>query len=253
MNSSTDSPPEYAKGGLITGPGWKSIAKMSFDTDPYEYGAKWSGGSVGEQRIPDSLCPNCRRDRHDYPLTSAVAQMWSDLSFDEGYDPNNDDSEIICPGSDVHGPALADHGSRATTYVDTISHMSITLDALNSSTLNLLKKIAEWPNPFLPLTDWKISPKSSWTIADLEKLKDQWEYKPAVQGAPWVVFPDEAYEFKQECLDQWIEPFAPIPQAALEAAPKAIEHEIPQPPGFDFDSFKKDFDSIYPTGKKKRK
>jgi hypothetical protein len=212
----------YADGGIVLGPEWKSVGYIG-------------GGPLGPYTVPYSLCGNCRRDRHEYPLTQVVADMWESVAFDEDYDPDTDVSRIVCPGSDVCGPARTfdRHGAYGGYYTNTIYSFTLSTDVSAQKcwdSFNVdLGKLPSFPS-------WNLSSESGWTIDAIQQLKDQWTYKPAAQGAPWVVFHDEAYAFKQEHVGEWIDDFAPVSQAALEAAPKAIEmaHKVPEPPGYDF-------------------
>lgn len=49
----------------------------------------------------------CGRDLHDSPLSGKVAGFWASHSFDADYDPELDDSPIVCPGSYTEGPLPA--------------------------------------------------------------------------------------------------------------------------------------------------
>ena len=50
-------------------------------------------------------CPHCDRDWHGFPLTERVAEMYCGGLFDEDYRVVEDDSPVLCPGSDAYGPA----------------------------------------------------------------------------------------------------------------------------------------------------
>jgi hypothetical protein len=59
----------------------------------------------GETWREQSLyCPHCDRDWHGFPLTKQVAAMYLRGLFDEDYKVGEDDSAVLCPGSDVYGP-----------------------------------------------------------------------------------------------------------------------------------------------------
>lgn len=214
-------------------PGWSSIGIMKDDSPPYAsggiigksdlYAAPYLGtvadapwlkfGDSDPQPIPDALCPNCRRDRHDFPLSERVAEMWKSLAFTD-YDPADDVSRIVCPGSDVCGPALAQP---------------------NRWTINALQSLKGWGMAMAPadITQWTYESASGYAT-------DIYAFDEALSMAAYTWLPEEKLP----------EAFAPVPQAAIEAAPKQLEHLAPQSPGFDFTEFKTD--PLYP-GKKKYK
>lgn len=211
---------EWFQGGKSIGPGWESIAKMG--------PPKWStGGPIPwghdfSAPVPDSLCGNCRRDRHEYPLTENVAQMWQSVTFNEDYDPDTDVSRIVCPGSDVCGPVAAPKSPSNYGW------------STNSS-MEFINKVLAWPEPYLPSVKWEMNIGSTWNIDAVQELKDQWTYK-AGHTVDYMAFDGTSQLFTLSEDEKIPEAFAPIPQAALEAAPKAIEmaHKVPEPPGFDF-------------------
>ena len=51
----------------------------------------------------------CNRDIHEAPLSEKVAKFWATHTFPESYDPELDDSPIVCPGSYTEGPLPAQH------------------------------------------------------------------------------------------------------------------------------------------------
>lgn len=61
------------------------------------------GETPCETELP--TCPHCDRDWHGFPLTERVASMYCYGLFDEDYRVAEDGSTVLCPGSDVHGPA----------------------------------------------------------------------------------------------------------------------------------------------------
>ena len=74
-------------------------------------------------------CPNCSRDEHEAPLTQKVAAMYSSHRFDADYDPEADDSPIMCPGSFVCGPARpSPNVSRGTTWSTVWSSSVVTIN-----------------------------------------------------------------------------------------------------------------------------
>lgn len=126
----------YAKGGLISSnlggeqPKW--LQDLSYSTQqwtqeihanpPFTYtGSSFTDIPMPEPRpLPDGICGNCRRDWHEAPLTRTVARMWDDITFDEDYDPDADDSPLVCPGSECCGP-VADYRSRHSNGAYTVT------------------------------------------------------------------------------------------------------------------------------------
>lgn len=49
----------------------------------------------------------CKRDIHSAPLSEKVASFYASHSFDADYDPDTDESPIVCPGSYTEGPLPA--------------------------------------------------------------------------------------------------------------------------------------------------
>lgn len=228
---------EYFAGGYIASPAWAGDK----DWKPAPYAPPYSPSDPGT--IPDSLCPNCRRDRHDYPLTETVAEMWKSLAFDEGYDPDNDDSRIVCPGSDVCGPVVYTSTRMTPGYYTTTVSTMFTSDAMKKywesfsfDTESL--KVKLWTADWSP--KWELSPAASWTIDELNELKGGFQLAKYTYPDTSTVTANDLYAF------------APVDQAAIEAAPKQIEYEAPQPVGFDFSNIKSAYPT-YPTGKKKKK
>src|SRR5258705_3088254 len=52
-------------------------------------------------------CVHCNRDWHGIPITAKIAEMYSHGTFDESYRVGNDDTEVLCQGSDFIGPMKA--------------------------------------------------------------------------------------------------------------------------------------------------
>jgi len=65
------------------------------------------------------LC-RCQRDLHDHPLSEKVAKFWATHTFPESYDPELDDSPIVCPGSYTEGPLPAQHTHTITSLYDSM-------------------------------------------------------------------------------------------------------------------------------------
>lgn len=60
---------------------------------------------LSKSSVRPDLCWHCERDRHDGPLTQYVAHMWEGHQWEDGYDPEADNTPIVCLGSDAIGPA----------------------------------------------------------------------------------------------------------------------------------------------------
>lgn len=59
-------------------------------------------------------CPHCHRHWHGLPITERIAAMYALGRFDDDYAFADDDSRILCEGSDVVGPMPSE--SDAYTY-----------------------------------------------------------------------------------------------------------------------------------------
>jgi len=60
------------------------------------------GDDAGDPSFPK--CPHCERDLHGLPITQKIAKMWSRGQYDEQYSAAEDDSPVVCSGSDFIGP-----------------------------------------------------------------------------------------------------------------------------------------------------
>ncbi|SHU54488.1 hypothetical protein [Mycobacteroides abscessus] len=57
-----------------------------------------------DHNINQVNCPHCGRDWHGLPITQAIERMRALGQYDEKYDATQDDSPILCPGSEFIGP-----------------------------------------------------------------------------------------------------------------------------------------------------
>lgn len=62
-----------------------------------------------DHNINQDKCWHCGRDWHGLPITRRIAQMYARRTYDETYSSANDDSPVVCPGSDFIGPIPAPH------------------------------------------------------------------------------------------------------------------------------------------------
>ena len=67
-----------------------------------ESGEPPGGYDYGDPDFP--RCGHCDRAWHGLPLTERVAAMYAEGCYDEDYRVADDDSPVICPGSDFIGP-----------------------------------------------------------------------------------------------------------------------------------------------------
>lgn len=67
-----------------------------------EGGEPVGGYDHGDPDFP--RCGHCDRAWHGLPLTERVAAMYAEGCYDEDYRVADDDSPVICPGSDFIGP-----------------------------------------------------------------------------------------------------------------------------------------------------
>lgn len=217
------------------------------DPGPYAYSL---GGMVPPppdgKPLPESMCGNCRRDRHDHPLTEAVARMFDSTDFDEDYDPAKDDSPIVCPGSDCCGPPRPPAPYRNPYGIGSWS-------------------LSKAPWMMYPGEGVVAPQKFANVVAIADELLGSWGYhehfapsptplektQTIVEGILASIPSLNAYTWLPAVVDEGSHEYE---QAALEAAPKAIEHKAPESPGYDFSGI--NAAPSYPSvlnGKKKKK
>lgn len=67
-----------------------------------EGGEPVGGYDYGDPDFP--RCGHCDRAWHGLPVTERIAEMYAEGCYDEDYRMADDDSQVICPGSDFIGP-----------------------------------------------------------------------------------------------------------------------------------------------------
>lgn len=72
-----------------------------------EEGEAVGGYDYGDPGFPN--CPHCGRDWHGLPLTAQVGLMYDVGFYFEDYSAAEDDSPIVCRGSDFIGPMPDEH------------------------------------------------------------------------------------------------------------------------------------------------
>lgn len=63
----------------------------------------------GEPLARDPRCPHCDRHWHGLAVTEKIAEMYDGHGWDENYKVSEDDTPVLCPGSDFIGP-IAERG-----------------------------------------------------------------------------------------------------------------------------------------------
>jgi hypothetical protein len=78
-------------------------------------------------------CWHCGRHWHGLPITEKIAQMYSNGRYDEEYVAAEDDTRVLCQGSDFIGPMPTEHPEITTfdgvwsgTYSDAIVQLPLT-------------------------------------------------------------------------------------------------------------------------------
>ena len=72
--------------------------------DQLEAGEPIGGYDFGDPDYPK--CPHCQGDWHGLAITEQMQRMRYRGAVDEGYRYSEDDSPVICPGSEFIGPVL---------------------------------------------------------------------------------------------------------------------------------------------------
>lgn len=70
--------------------------------DQLDGGEPKRGYSFGDPTFP--RCWHCGRHEHHLPITARIAAMYARGTFDESYLADEDDSPVLCQGSDFIGP-----------------------------------------------------------------------------------------------------------------------------------------------------
>lgn len=66
--------------------------------------ANYGNRSGYDNNVNQDLCPHCDREWHGLRITARIEQMRSFGHFDESYRYADDDSEVLCEGSEFIGP-----------------------------------------------------------------------------------------------------------------------------------------------------
>lgn len=180
-----------------------------------------NGYDFGDPDYPG--CPHCHRQWHGLRITKRIETMrWT--GFDPEYSYSEDDSLVLCEGSDFIGPR------RPPAWVNSVGHIRIAPNVRGLADhiaqaaerwRGMFQQIAEAFAPVVNLTLW------------MPHMRDHSAppFLGTVRGAPWVVFSgriafDELYQCAKPCP-------APVPEGiTVEFGPQNWIHEmrrIPQP------------------------
>lgn len=77
-----------------------------------------TGYDYGDPTYPS--CPHCDRAWHGLPVTEKIAEMYDWTGWDDTYIVAEDDSPVLCPGSEFIGPVQA-RKVRGSAFTWTIS------------------------------------------------------------------------------------------------------------------------------------
>lgn len=92
-------------------------------------GEPHTGYDYGDPTYPS--CPHCDRAWHGLPVTEKIAEMYDWTGWDDDYVLTEDDSQVLCPGSEFIGPArprkkpdYVNSGSMLAAFEEAIRHVS---------------------------------------------------------------------------------------------------------------------------------
>lgn len=95
-----------------------------------------------DHNINQDKCWHCGREWHGLPITQRIAQMYARRTYDESYSLAEDDSPILCHGSNFIGPMPAPPRASTTTYESGRSVMEIVDIQLE---LDEIQRLTTWP------------------------------------------------------------------------------------------------------------
>jgi hypothetical protein len=112
-------------------------------------------------------CPHCERHWHGLPITERIAQMYSFGAFDDEYRVDQDDTPVLCHGSEFIGPMPSPPVPgwrsrwRSGTPVPWLDDLigateAYVCEALGAATgirtSTRMSGLLEWPAPYLPVS-----------------------------------------------------------------------------------------------------
>jgi hypothetical protein len=194
------------------------------------------GGLIAAPEPLVEFCPHCSRDWHTQALTEEVARMYDGHRFTPGYNPAQDNSPIVCVGSETQGPARPKTSHRSWTSSAEVVIWPDTTDFF-AGFKSMLEKLNE---TFLKATTtWSMSTGSLMIHDDLDIAP----YEPACSDLP-----DIAVEFGPQNWLPAAEPVQAVPMLRATVNRRwrdftKADIPAPVPPGYDF--------SRYETGEPK--
>ena len=142
----------------------KDVERVLDDIDALVDASLESGEPVGGYDYGDPdfpRCGHCDRAWHGLPLTERVAAMYAEGEYDEDYRVADDDSPVICPGSDFIGPVPLSKWTekRLRGWLDEFE------DALNRHTTSVPLAVGSRYDFSTTTCNWSISDNSGNALA----------------------------------------------------------------------------------------
>jgi len=202
---------------------------------------EWRAEDYAPPPVKPVKCPHCERDWHPGPLTRTVVNMLENHRFNADYNPDTDESDIVCVGADYHGPNRTRESREWTVTPATwllpqnwTAYKSIqsTWEALNTITLGYSYTAKLYSGDWGLIGQWQVpKPKPCELPEDL----------PTIEFGPqnWTPPADPV------ALPQ------PVKQLVWAYWDDLTQQDIPTPerPGYDFSQYAGEIS--YPTSGKK--
>lgn len=190
-------------------------------------------GTPTETPAPPHKCPHrCGRDRHPEPLTRAVATMYDNHQFREDYDPDQDDSPIVCIGANYHGPkrppsTYREFGFSNAGFIEGAKSPTWLMSMISTYEKLVAVSTAQWPT-------WKFT--SDFTFILDEPFPNTPETLEPVDTEGIAITFDTAWKPWERATGA-----GPEHAAARKLTPHITAHAndfpIPPSPGYDFSKY----------------